>query len=178
MIKQSNACGADQGGDCALCEGGANEEHDLVRLLHHPDARDRRGLCLILGRVHVNSSGCGSLCQYMLFRITCKCQKKLPCARIGKWANGEQALGTASCCPSSSPSSHASCFCTTGDLMPSLCADIEPDLKVRAAMNEINAAQRLRRADRHAMISPASKNHSLVLPAHLIGLTVCKLLTS
>ena len=60
--------------------------------------------------------------------------------------------------------------CTTGDLMLPLCADIEPDLKVRAAMNEINAAQRLRRAERHAMIAPLSKSHSLALPSsHALG---------
>ena len=47
-------------------------------------------------------------------------------------------------------------MCTTGELMLLLCADIEPDLKVRAAMNEINAAQRLRRAERHAIIAPSS----------------------
>ena len=51
-----------------------------------------------------------------------------------------------------------SAVCTAGDLMLPLCADIEPDLKVRAAMNEINAAQRLRRADRHAMLAPLSNS--------------------
>lgn len=57
----------------------------------------------------------------------------------------------------------------TNDRAPSLCADIEPDLKVRAAMNEINAAQRLRRADRHAMIAPLSKSSAwlCLCPTHL-----------
>ena len=45
-----------------------------------------------------------------------------------------------------------SVVCIAGDLVSLLGADIEPDLKVRAAMNEINAAQRLRRAGRQAIV--------------------------
>ena len=74
-------------------------------------------------------------------------------------------------CPSPSPPSHMQAVvCTTGDLMPSLCADIEPDLKVRAAMNEINAAQRLRRAGRHALFAPFSKAKAWpCLLSHALG---------
>ncbi len=34
---------ADQGGDRALGQGGADQEHDVLRLFHHPDAGHRRG---------------------------------------------------------------------------------------------------------------------------------------
>jgi len=39
-------------------------------------------------------------------------------------------------------------------------ADIEPDLKVRAAMNEINAAQRLRHVPVHCTITALSMQDS------------------
>lgn len=39
-------------------------------------------------------------------------------------------------------------------IIQTLVTDIEPDMKVRAAMNEINAAQRLRYANLTSAISP------------------------
>ncbi len=58
-------------------------------------------------------------------------------------------------------------------------ADIEPDLKVRAAMNEINAAQRLRHVPVHCTITALSMQDSCSQVLHLCTTcrTGCKLET-
>lgn len=100
------ARGADQGGDRALCEGGADEEHDLLRLLHHPDARDRRALCLSVCRIPV----CIVVWRLALkVHFTCKCHVKLPFVLMQQSA--EQVLDTASVTPSPLISSSCKLWC-------------------------------------------------------------------